>query len=537
MPTVKARGDEIATAEPDDTQLIQSDDGAALATDVYLPPRGTRTSFPALLLRTPYGRSGAIDRVVELTAYFREAGFAVVVQDVRGRYESPGALSPFRHEFADGRVTLEWVAAQSWSNGEVFPFGDSYAGFTAWATASTGHPSVRGAVVRVSTPEIARHWMYRQGVFRLQMNAEWAGFAWGGPTTNEARLDWSARPLRDIDFGGADMTALLTWLAAGPDELEWQRLVGEVASRWRATRVPVLHWGGWWDLMARGQISAWQSLRAAGAQGQRLLMSASDHSFNRFPPTGGGMTMESQYDEVVEFLLAVTRGSVESTARWELANADWSDSQTWPPTSETSRLYLVDAASALFGPEGGALSSRPESVASTLVWQHNPNELVPSLETFVWATLANDYPDEREAHVRDDVVTFSADSVTALLDIVGNVGLHLDLEASSDVAQVVATLSDVRPDGTAWRICEGATRVAGGGAPVVVDLGPLAYRVNPGHRLRIALAASSFPRYMWACDDLVRGWNAVGGEEHELSLRVGVDSYLELPLSQKGTGS
>jgi putative CocE/NonD family hydrolase len=540
MPALTPRGVRRAVVEPDDTHLVTAGDGAALATDVYLPARApARTAYPALLLRTPYGKRGPIDRASELAAYFRELGIAIVVQDVRGKYDSSGAPIPFRNELSDGYDTLEWIAGQSWSDGTAFPFGDSYAGFTAWAAAASGHPSVRAAVVRVTTPDIGSQWMCRQRVFRMQMNAQWAAFAWGGRETIDVQPDWSTRPLRRIDFGGADMSALSAWLRASSDERAWQALAGDTASRWAAVGVPVLHWGGWWDLMSRGQVAAWQRLVSNGVPGQRLLMSATDHGFNRFPPIAapGGGSLERQYDEVADFLAHVLGdSSPASSIRWELTHDGWQESERWgQAAAHSERLFLVDAASALFGPEGGALSPHPETIASTLTWGHDPADLVPSLETFVWGTLVEGYPDERDAHVRDDVATFSGRPSAEPLDIAGDVKLRLHLQASSAIAQVAATLSDVRPDGTAWRIAEGASAVtdAGALASLDLDLGPLAYRVVPGHRLRVALSASSFPRYMWPCRDLEEGWNGESGDEYDLSLRVGVGSYLELPLRRQ----
>jgi putative CocE/NonD family hydrolase len=535
MPTLTPRDRVRALAEPDDSRLIRVGDEAALATDVYLPsgPRA-RGSFPTLLLRTPYGRRGEIDRIDQLARYFREVGIALVVQDVRGRYDSQGALAPFRHEMGDAIATLDWIGEQRWSSGVVIPLGDSYAGFTAWAAAASGHRTIAGAVVRVTAPEIGRHWMYRQGLFRLQMNAQWAAFAWGGREAIDVQPDWTARPLTAIDFAGADMSVLSDWLGAGADEQAWRELVGDTASRWAALRIPVLHWGGWWDLMVRGQVEAWQRLVAAGAPGQRLVMGATDHSFNSFPPLAPEpLRIEWQLDQIATFVTNLLAAGSEptSTARWELTHDGWHESGSWPPpNARPERLFLVDPASALFGPEGGALSLRPESVPGTVTWAHDPTSLVPSLETFVWGTLANGYPDERDAQVREDVITFSGAPVEDTLDVAGSVKLHLQIQASHRPSQVAATLSDVRPDGTAWRIAEGASVVDQTGAPVAeIDLGPLAYRLLRGHRLRVALAASSFPRYLWPSRDLVGAWNGDLGQEHELSLRIGPDSYLDLP--------
>src|SRR5262249_37026160 len=95
-------------------------DGVELTADVYRPEAEGR--FPTLLERTPYDRKGATPDAMILAA----AGYAVVIQDARGRFGSEGEFYPFRHEAQDGYDTIEWAAAQPWSNGRVGMFGGSY---------------------------------------------------------------------------------------------------------------------------------------------------------------------------------------------------------------------------------------------------------------------------------------------------------------------------------------------------------------------------------------------------------------------------
>ena len=102
-------------------QAVPMEDGVILYADVYLPVN--KGKYPTLVVRTPYGvqRPGMHQTMVK----FAQHGYAVVLQDVRGRYESEGKWEPFRDEAKDGYETIEWAATQPWSNGKVGTYGCS----------------------------------------------------------------------------------------------------------------------------------------------------------------------------------------------------------------------------------------------------------------------------------------------------------------------------------------------------------------------------------------------------------------------------
>jgi len=132
-----------------DARLVRMRDGVRLATDVYLPePPGPRR--PAILIRLPYDKSGRSTFMPAIAHYLTANGFAVVIQDVRGKFRSEGVAEPFVNEAADGHDALDWIVSQPWSNGIVGMSGDSYYGFTQWAAASTGHPALRAMVPRAT---------------------------------------------------------------------------------------------------------------------------------------------------------------------------------------------------------------------------------------------------------------------------------------------------------------------------------------------------------------------------------------------------
>lgn len=110
-------------------------DGVHLSTNVYLP-KNCSTPVPAVLVRTPYGKEDGCE------IYYRyvQRGYAVVVQDVRGRNASEGEWLPNYHEVEDGDDTLNWIAAQPWCSGRIGMVGGSYLGYVQWAAAASGNP-------------------------------------------------------------------------------------------------------------------------------------------------------------------------------------------------------------------------------------------------------------------------------------------------------------------------------------------------------------------------------------------------------------
>ena len=116
-------------------------DGVVLRADVMRPPEAGK--FPVLVYRTPYGKDAAQQ---EYTTFKHaiERGYAVVIQDVRGRYHSDGDFRPYENEGRDGYDTIEWAAAQPWSNGAVGTFGLSYPGAVQWLAAVENPPHLTG---------------------------------------------------------------------------------------------------------------------------------------------------------------------------------------------------------------------------------------------------------------------------------------------------------------------------------------------------------------------------------------------------------
>src|ERR1700691_5415607 len=86
-------------------------DGVVLRADVLLP--SGNGPFPVLVYRTPYGEKNA-QREYTTFQHARERGYAVVVQDVRGRYGSDGGFGPYQGGGRDGREPIGGAAERPW---------------------------------------------------------------------------------------------------------------------------------------------------------------------------------------------------------------------------------------------------------------------------------------------------------------------------------------------------------------------------------------------------------------------------------------
>lgn len=497
--------------------MVPMRDGVRLAADVYLPP-GTVTEVPVIVMRLPYDKCGRFTFVPQIARYFNAHGYALVAQDVRGKFRSEGERTPGVFDVADGYDTLDWVVHQPWCDGTLGMFGDSYYGFTQWAAAASGHPALRAIVPRFASQEGPARWFKDESVVRA-VGLDWLVdiFSLRGIMLEGGAVDWTQRPYDKLiptdlpnaqrvfdEFRalGDDLPALFTTIY--PDGLPAPRL-----------NVPALHVGGWWDVAKTWQLSDWrQASQGPAAADQFLVMAAVDHYDLAYSLDGrapesmlaGDAELERylprMLDAPIAFFDRYVRGRSDVAApprvRYEIANAGWATAAAWPPPGlDELTLHLGAAERATASIAGGTLAREPEPAVGHAAWTHDPDHPVPDLSAGDWELLAA-LPDECVAHGRADVATFTAPVTHEAIDIVGPVRAELTVDSSAPSTHVVVTLCDVTSVGRANMICEGVAAVVTGAGEVAatVELGDTAYRLLPGHRLRLAVCSSRFPRYL-----------------------------------------
>ncbi|MFJ8929341.1 CocE/NonD family hydrolase [Streptomyces sp. NPDC102364] len=538
---------------------VRMRDGIRLATDVYLPdgpdnaqdPAASDTSTaPTVLVRLPYDKNSRYVYFDEIAARFTARGYAVVVQDVRGKFRSEGQTLPFLRESDDGYDTIDWIVQQAWSDGLVGMFGDSYYGFTQWAAVASQHPALRAVVPRVTTvdfnattqgcgphdpPGVGRP-VWLEGI-------EYYAHYWVDQGLYEYEPDRSIRPVvEQYEEAFRAIGARSAWF----DTLV-PHFTDLFPARGRhpydARPVPVLHCVGWFDNILIPHLRDYLAL--AGRPGwdavQYLWAGAVDHENYRLadaPATvdtdhgQSGAALDRMLPQYVDpalaffdvFLKGVRPVSDLPKVRWELGHGDWRTSTAWPPPETVERTFWLDRAEHAVRPlpEGGALVDSPSDATSSAQWTYDPEALVPS-DTANSFEYLQSYPDLSGTAAREDVLAFSGAALAEPLDLAGPLGLHLHVTGTAPTFDVFVKLVDVGPDGRAHLIARGEVSLRTDLAPqeVRVDLGHTGYRVRTGHRLAVLLASSDYPLFLPSSGSEDNPWTTPSAKPSTQTLRTG----------------
>ena len=232
-------------------------DGVVLRADILLP--SAEGKFPALIYRTPYGKHFALKEYKTFEKAVAR-GYAVIVQDVRGRYASDGEFVAYQNEGRDGFDTIEWAAKQPWCDGNVGTFGLSYPGAVQWLAAVENPPHLK-AMAPAMTFSTPRNFFYSGGVF----DGSWLEWIWNniapdirkrknlaGPRTHEEAAEMWKRehvrmetflPLRDLSDLKDVAPFYYEWLAHPPADSWWDW--AELRSKYGKVHAAVLNLSGW----------------------------------------------------------------------------------------------------------------------------------------------------------------------------------------------------------------------------------------------------------------------------------------------------
>ena len=278
-------------------------DGTVLMTDVYRPAAEGR--YPVLLQRTPYNKeTGGLSLVQTDTFRAVRQGYAVVIQDCRGRYRSDGDFNPFLQEIADGYDAVEWCGSQPWSDGNVGMYGTSYVGATQWLAAIAAPPSLRAIAPAFTASDYYEGWTYQGGAFEWGFMCNWVlpFLTTGDLLRTNARQgvpdfdEWRQRlitaidnlpetaktlPLTDIPVNPAWTPYFAEWMAHPSRDEFWQER--SIEDRHDQVRVPALNIAGWYDIFLDGSLRNFTGVQESGAteearEGSRLLLGPWTHT-------------------------------------------------------------------------------------------------------------------------------------------------------------------------------------------------------------------------------------------------------------------
>ena len=495
--------------------MVRMRDGIRLATDVYLPDNGTPAE--AVLVRLPYDKNSRYVFFKWVAEIFTRRGYAMVVQDVRGKFRSEGETIGFVSEANDGYDTIDWIIAQRWSNGIVGMFGDSYYGFTQWAAVSSAHPALRAIVPRVTSTELLGK---RHGEGSVQdvpwlVHADYVSHYWADRHVYARELNWTLRPLTEVF---EDLFTAIGVRSAAYD-LSVPHFVplpiypdGHPLD---AKPVPVLHAVGWFDnlsivamrdyvaLSRRPGWSAAQYLTADSVDHENYHLShapideENDHGVNdEALDRMLGLYTEPALDFFDVFLKGIRDASTLPRVSWHLGHEGYRESPTWPPPGAAEQhLYLTGLASA--ARTDGLLSPAVPTEEQAGEWDYDPEDMIASSVPNSFAFL-QEYPDESATARRPDVLSFVTEPATTPVDLAGPVDLVVTVGSTAPSTYLFAKLLDQAPDGTARLIVRGQGELSdvSGTARARIELGHTGYRLRAGHRFRLNIASSDFPEFM-----------------------------------------
>ncbi len=472
--------------------MIPMRDGIRLHARLYLPDEG-EPPYPVVLVRSPYAIPE--DELPWDAQRLVDNGYALVVQTSRGRFrsegESPAFLADGNGIHPDGYDTVEWIARQPWCNGKIGTWGMSGPGITQLLLATTAPPHLACQHVGIATGDLIHDGIFQGGAYRRYMLDNW------------------------LESNGYDLEAHRRLYGGKQLDEEFWRPTNLLAYKGRIT-APVLLWGGWYDCFAQGILDAFVHLRKISPPGiaarHRLIMGPWPHGIARehgdavFPEEAllpphidalewfdhylRGRPWEEEIPPVIYWVMAA-QGEPDAPGN------EWRTASEWPIPSRSVSLFL--------GPDG-RLEADPSGDNGSRSFVYDPLDPVPTVGGCNLYLDKGCY-DQRPVEDRSDVLLFTSPPLAEPMEITGRLRARLWVRSSVEDTDFTAKLTDVYPDGRSLLIQDGIVRIGrlplekrkpargDGSIEVDIDLWSTSLILNRGHRLRLAVSSSNFPRF------------------------------------------
>jgi predicted acyl esterase len=494
-------------------------DGIMLATDIYVP-RTSALTKPTILIRTPYGKSDDSEQGKPLARLLAANGFAVAVQDLRGTGNSEGDFKAYsRIEGPDGYDTLDWLAAQSWCNGRIGTVGCSYHGEVQDMLAALRHPNHAAAFIEGAytyTDGTMRAFSFvRNGVIELS-------YAVGGDSELLSTLPLSAirakLPAETASYYAQRWPDLVdAWLTRDSADSYWDDDggLGDDA----AFDVPAIHMNEWYSVpfssLRMFELYRRNAPSARARNHQYLIMSPMTHcgtSKAQAQTVVGCRELGDARYPYLETMLAwfeywlagvdngITR--MPKVQAYCMGSNVWQQFDTWPPPGTQLRELHLGA--------DGALTPRRAQRKGADNFTYDPRDPAPSVGGPVNGGLvfSPGAYDQRSVEERPDVLVYSTPCLEQAVQVTGKVSVILHVSSSALDTDFTAKLVDVYPDGRAFNVLEGIVRMryreslrepkllqTGAIYEVAIDLDSTSNAFLAGHRIRLEISSSNFPRF------------------------------------------
>ena len=524
-------------------------DGSITYVDVFRPDVADK--FPALLSRTASNKSSQSGRFEDLDPIkAASSGYAVVIQDVRGRHSSGGDFYAFVNEIDDGHDSVEWVANQSWSNGRVGMYGKFYSGASQWMAAKSKPKSLGCIAPGFTASNYQDGWIWRRGAFELESNLSWTlGELTTGNWENLSRRLFLSQDYLDrlVDYNKdtqniynnillADIPEIRTlapyyfdWLNHPEYDSYWQRI--SIEESHSSIDIPSFNYGGWFDSRIGGTIRNYTRMSELGGsevarRGQRLLIgpwvnsgdpyltSIASPSYG-FKSSIGDVDLQSQILRYYDHWLKDQDNGVaedKPVKLFVMGENEWRYEETWPLSRASEVNYYIhsDGRANTLNGDGKLTVDLPHGEPPD-VYVYNPIDPVPSIAGDTCcdaAFLTSGAIDQRSIEVRHDVLVYTSSTLERDTEITGPVSMILYASTSAVDTDFTVKLVDVGHCGCAMKIADGIIRTryqlvqdsanptaAGDVCEYSIDLRATSNLFKRGHKIRIEVSSSNYPKY------------------------------------------
>lgn len=547
--------------------MIPMRDGVRLAADIYLPAKNGAAAvgkYPTILTRTPYDKEGRGD--VRDAVYFAARGYAVVLNDTRGRYHSEGTWRMILDDGRDGYDTIEWIARQPWSDGKVGMIGTSYPGGTQHAAAEMNPPHLTTIIPVDALSNVGVAGFRHGGAFELRF-VNWI-FTIGAPNAKRALEDPAVRealvrqgelmrqhiwhmPVKRGTTALRLVPEYEDWLIEamrhGDYDAYWKQIGYSVVDNTKTyADIPAYHVTGWYDSWTRQVVMNWQALSQTKRAPQRLIIGPWTHGGQgrnfageaEFPKEAALDFNEWRRRWFDHWLKGVGNGAgrVAPVRIFVMGGGDgrkssdgrirhggvWRDEQEFPPARTKFTPYY-------FQPGGGLTPDRPQAASSSTTYRFDPENPVPTLGGNISSNaglMDNGAYDQRcrekivgckdtlPLSVRNDVLVFQTAPLAEDLEVTGPVVVKLWISSSAADTDFTAKLIDVYPPNADYpagfemnigdsiiraryrdSLAQAKLMKPGEVYQVTIELYPTSNLFQRGHRLRLDVSSSNFPRF------------------------------------------
>jgi putative CocE/NonD family hydrolase len=498
-------------------------DGVQLSTDLYLPA-GASEKAPVILIRTPYKKE-----MDELQGrFYARRGYVVGIQDVRGRFASAGQWEPFVNEAKDGYDTIEWLAAQAWSNGKVGMIGPSYLGWVQWWAASLHPPHLTAMIPNVSPPDPFHNMPFDHGILDLRGILSWADLvetnATGdlsgkiAATISRKNLPELLRALPAIELDkpvlGKETPYWRHWLAHPTPDPYWADTM--FLDKLKDVRIPVFHQSGWFDGDSIGTKLNYLKMASHGHANQKLTIGPWEHTDTAVRLSvgkdfGSAAAIDLQRDYLRWFdcwLKGIDNGIAKEplVSLFVMGSNRWLYGPSYPlPETHFEKLYLSSGGHANTSKGDGHLSFKPPDAKQAADrYVYDPGDPTPEPD---FDNAARD----RLAAARTDTLVYISEPFEKAYTIAGPVSAVLYASSSARDTDWFVHLVEVDQDGKSsilWSNGSGGQIRAryrnsltkpqliekGKIYKYTIDLWQTGVMIAPGHRLRVEVASSAFPK-------------------------------------------